>query len=140
MFSKEGLMDKKQRKNGFPKGKTKRKTRKENGIGRKEGFQRQAFRGNTIKKNSKIAGNNLCGPFYKTQAQNHRGNKTTQKKNRPKNTFLHFGKQPLIFGKFLFFKLHSFMSAKLCFAENTIKIVLSAEHSFEGLTDSKARF
>ena len=32
------------------------------------------------------------------------------------------------------------MSTKLCFAENTIKIVFSAEHSFLGITDSKAPF
>ena len=32
-----------------------------------------------------------------------------KKKTDPKNTFLHFGKQPLMFGNF--FKLHSFMSA-----------------------------
>ena len=44
---------------------------------------------------------------------------------------MHFGKQAPIFGKILIlFKLHSRMSAKLCFAENTIKIVFSAEHSF----------
>ena len=52
-------------------------------------------------------------------------------KHKPKNTFLHVGKDPPIFGKsFLFFKLHSFISAKVCFAENTIKIVFAAEHSF----------
>ena len=32
------------------------------------------------------------------------------------------------------------MSAKLCFAENTIKSVFSAEHSFLGITDGKAPF
>ena len=30
----------------------------------------------------------------------------------------------------LLFKLHSFISAKLCFAENTIEIVFSVDHSF----------
>ena len=60
--------------------------------------------------------------------QNHR--KAKKKKNIPKKTFLHFWQTTTIFGKFLVFKLHSFMSTKLCFAENTIKIVFSAEHSF----------
>ena len=56
-------------------------------------------------------------------------NKTTKTKNMTKKHLLHSGKPPLFLLNFLA-KLHSLMSAKLCFAENTIKIVFSAEHSF----------
>ena len=75
------------------------------------------------------------GLFYKTQEPKHRQQKTKtpkNKKNIPKNTLLHSGKPPPIFVKFLFFiKVHSFRSTKLCFAENTIKKVFSAKHSFQ---------
>ena len=37
---------------------------------------------------------------------------------------------PQLLVKLCFLNLHSFISAKLCFAENTIKMVFSAEHSF----------
>ena len=129
-------MDKKQRdKMEFSKGRQK-ENQKENRLGRKEEFQRQAFWGNKIdKKPLKLPENSLFGPFYKTQAQKHRQQKTKppkskQQKTYQKKTFLHFGKQPLFLVKFCFFKLRSFMSTKLCFAENTLKIVFSAEHSF----------
>ena len=61
----------------------------------------------------------------KPKKQNHQNQKTNKK-----HTFLHSGKPPLFLLNFCFVKLHSLMSAKLCFAENTIKIVFSAEHSF----------
>ena len=111
----------------FLKCKTKRKTKKENRIGRKEGFQRQAFRGNKILKTSKLQENGLFGPLYKTQAQKHGGKKTKSPKNKKqtkKTPFCILANSPF-FGKFLFF------SRKLCFAEGTIKIVFSAEHSFQ---------
>ena len=102
---------------------------------KKRSILKQAFWGNKIdKKPLKLQENSLLGPFYKTQAQKHRQQKTKppkSKKTYPKKNFLHFGKQPLFLVNFcFFFKLHSFMSTKLCFAENTIKIVFSAEHSF----------
>ena len=133
VFCKKGLMYKKQTKNGFLKGSTKAKKQNR----KKRNTLRQAFGGNKIdKKPLKLQENSLFGPFYKThdkntgnEKQNHQ--KAKNKKTYQKKTFLHFGKQPHVFGKVLFlFKLHSFMSTKLCFAENTIKIVFSAEHSF----------
>ena len=52
---------------------------------------------------------------------------------------MHVGKHPRIVGKFVsFFKLHSFISATLCFAENTIKIVFSGRAQLLGITNSKA--
>ena len=109
----KGFDGQKAKKNGFLKGKTKRKTDKENKIGRKKDFKDRHF-GGTKKKTFKIAGNNFFGPFYKTQAQNTEEKTKPPKKNRSKNTFLHFGKQPLIFGKFLFFQVTLFHVCKSC--------------------------
>ena len=79
--------------------------------------------------------NNHFGLFGTKQNHRNTEKKKTNHQNQKsdeKNTILHSGKPPPIFVKFLFFfiKVHSFMSTKLCFAENTIKIVFSAEHSF----------
>ena len=71
------------------------------------------------------------GAFSNKKEQLQREKNKTTPPPANKNTFLHVGKQPPMFGKFLFFfNLHSFISAKLCFAENTIKILFSAVHSF----------
>ena len=53
-------------------------------------------------------------------------------KQTPKKTpFFHVQKQPTIFHKFSVFFQHTvFVFDKLCFAENTIKIVFSGKHSF----------
>ena len=133
MFSKKGLMAKKQRdKMEFWKGRQKQKKQDR----KKRNTLRQAFCGNKIdKKPLKLQENSLFGPFYKTQEPKHRQQKTkppkSKKKNIPKKDLFAFWQTTSIFGKFLFlFKLHSFMSTKLCFAESTIKIVFSAEHSF----------
>ena len=128
-------MDKKQRKKGILKGKTKGTPKKKTEQEENNDFKDRPFGGTMKKKNPpKLQENSLFGPFYKTKAQKHRENKTkppnNQKTTDQKNTFMHFGKRPLIFGILFFFKLHSFMSAKLCLAENTIKIVFSAEHNF----------
>ena len=90
---------------------------------------------NKEKKTLKLQENSLWVFFFQTKKIKHtkrkQNHQTTKSTNKQKNTFLHVGKHRAIFGKFvLFFKLHSFFSAKLCFAENTIKIVFSAEHSF----------
>ena len=54
-------------------------------------------------------------------------NKQTQKKT----PFFHVQRQPTIFHKFSVFFQHTvFVFEKLCFAENTIKIVFSGKHSF----------
>ena len=65
----------------------------------------------------------------KPKKQNHQNPKKDQK-----NTLYHSGKPPL----FLFFLLSHVCKAG--FAENTIKIVFSAEHRFLGITDSKTPF
>ena len=76
------------------------------------------------------------GLFTKQKHKNTEEQKTkppkTQKKKRAKKTpFCILANTPPFLVKFcFFFKLHSFMYAKLCFSENTIGIVFSAEHSF----------
>ena len=135
LFQKGVDGQKTKKKCNFEREEKRRKTRKEDRKGRKKNILKQAFWGNkTDKKPLKLQENSLLGPLYKTQAQKHRQqkNKTTKKQNKhaQKNLFAFWQTTP-IFGNFLFFfKLHSFMSTKLCFAENTIKIVFSAEHSF----------
>ena len=55
----------------------------------------------------------------------------TSKKTNPKDTICHAQKQPTIFHKFsVFFNIQFLFLKKLCFAENTIKIVFSGKHSF----------
>ena len=52
-------------------------------------------------------------------------------KNKPKqHHFAMFKNNPLFFINFLFFQHTVFIFEKLCFAENTIKIVFSGKHSF----------
>ena len=53
-------------------------------------------------------------------------NKQTPKKHH----FSMFKNNPLFFINFLFFQHTVFVFEKLCFAENTIKIVFSGKHSF----------
>ena len=54
-----------------------------------------------------------------------------QKKQTPnKQHFAMFKHNPLFFINFLFFQHTIFVFEKLCFAENTIKIVFSGKHSF----------
>ena len=97
-------MDKKQRKNGFLRGKTKTKKKLNR---KKRNNLRQAFCGNRIdKKPLKMQENNHFGLFCTKQKhrnteikkQNHQN-----QKNDLKNTFLHSGKPPPMFVKFLFF-------------------------------------
>ena len=57
--------------------------------------------------------------------------KPYKKTNPQKTPFCHVQKQPTIFHKFSVFFQHTvFVFEKLCFAENTIKIVFSGKHSF----------
>ena len=52
-------------------------------------------------------------------------------KNKPQTTpFCHVQKQPTIFHESVFCQHTVFVFEKLCFAESTIKIVLSGKHSF----------
>ena len=55
----------------------------------------------------------------------------TSKKQTQKTPFCHVQKQPTIFHKFSVFFQHTvFVFEKLCFAENTIKLVFSGKHNF----------
>ena len=53
-----------------------------------------------------------------------------QKSKPQKHHFAMFKNNPLFFINFLFFQHTVFVFEKLCFAENTIKIVFSGKHSF----------
>ena len=53
-----------------------------------------------------------------------------QKNKPPKTPFCHVQKQPTIFHKFSVFLNIQFRFWKLCFVQNTIKIVFSGKHSF----------
>ena len=53
-----------------------------------------------------------------------------QKNQTQKTPFAMFKNNPLFFINFLFFQHKVFVFEKLCFAENTIKIVFSGKHSF----------
>ena len=108
MFSKQGLMDKKQRKNRVLKGKTKGKPEKK--IKQEDFFDRPF--GDTKKNTLKLQENNLLGFPKKT------------KKNKPPNNKKHLfacWQTPPIFGKFWFFQVTLFYFCKAVFAENTIK-------------------
>ena len=64
-----------------------------------------------------------------TPKTNHNNIKTS--KNKPKNTILPCSKTTHYFSQIFWFFQHTiFAFEKLCFAENTIKIVLSEKHSF----------
>ena len=66
--------------------------------------------------------------FFKKGTKIKRTKKPTTKKIQ--KNFLHVGKQPPNFGTFLFFQLTLSYFCKVSFAENTLKIVFSAVHSF----------
>ena len=51
-------------------------------------------------------------------------------KRKPKTQFSMFKNNPLFFINFLFFHHAIFVFEKLCFAENTMKIVFSEKHTF----------
>ena len=63
-----------------------------------------------------------------------------QKNKPPKHHFAMFKNNPLFFINFLFFQHTVFVFEKLCFAENTIKIVFSGKHSFSETQLSKPTF
>ena len=92
---------------------------------------RQAFCGNKIdKKPLKTQENNhvglLCTKQKHRNTEKPKKTKPPKPKKAPKKHLCPFWQTTPIF---CFFFLLSLMSAKLCFAENTIKIVFSAEHS-----------
>ena len=90
----------------------------------------------------KLQENSLLGPFKKTKAQKHGQQKAKPPKTKmtKKHLIAFWQTTPFLVILCFFFKLYSFVSAKLCFAENTIKIVFSAEHSFCVSTDRKTPF
>ena len=97
----------------FWKGRQKENKKKITEQEDKKDFKDRPSGGNRIEKTLKLQENTFLG-LYKTKTQKHRETKRKPSKNKNKKLF----------------KFHSFMSAKLCSAENTIKMVLSAEHSF----------
>ena len=112
-----GVDGQKAKKNGVLKRKTKGKPEKT--IKMEDFFLDRPF-GDTKKKNTlKLQENSLLGFPKKQRKINHQTTK--------KNLFACWQTPPYCF---VFFKLHSFISAKLCFAENTTKKMFSAEHSF----------
>ena len=56
---------------------------------------------------------------------------TPQKQTPKKHHFAMFKNNPQFFINFLFFSTYSFVFEKLCFAENTIKIVFSGNTAFQ---------
>ena len=80
---------------------------------------------------SKIAGKQ---PFVFFSPNKNHYEKTKQPPNNKKQTktpFCMLANTPLFLVNVCFFKLHSFISARLCFVESTIKKVFSAEHGFQ---------
>ena len=65
-----------------------------------------------------------------TPKTNHNNTKTSKKTNPRKHHFAMFKNNPQFFIKFLLFSTYHFAFEKLCFAENTFKIVFSIKHSF----------
>ena len=108
----------------------KRKTQGQQGKTEQEeetDFKQKCFGGTKEETPLKLQENNLLGAFSPPKRT-----KKTKRPPPPKKNLLHVGKQTQIFGKFLlFFNLHSFISAKLCFAENTIKKCLQQSTACE---------
>ena len=63
-----------------------------------------------------------------------------QKNQTQKTPFAMLKNNPLFFITFLFFQHTVFVFEKLCFAENTIKIVFSGKHSFSKTQLAKPTF
>ena len=135
IFSKMGLMDKNQRKNGILKGRTKGKQGNKTEWEETQDFK-DRFLGDTKKERKlwncrKTA---FLGLFPNKKQQKTQRYKTKPPKNKNDKQKEHlvacWQTPPPISGNFCFFNLHSCISAKLCFADDTIKIVFSAEHSF----------
>ena len=82
-------MDKNERQNGVLKGKAPPKKPR---IGRKDGFQRQAFWGH--KKTLKLQEHSFWGLFSKQKKTRKEKQNCQTTKKQTKNTFLHVGKHP----------------------------------------------
>ena len=136
MFSKRGWWTKSKEKWNFErqdKGKQNiKQKRKKRRILKTSLFREQ-------QKTLKLQENSQFGPFTKQKhknteqnQQNHQKNKKTDKKH-----LLHFGKQPPIFGKFLFFfKFHSFMFLQSCVLQKTLKRGVFSRAQLLGITDT----
>ena len=72
---------------------------------------------------------NTSGTMPNTPKTNHNNIKTSKKQTQ-KTPFCHVQKQPTIFPKLSVFSTYNFVFKKLCFAENTIKIMFSEKHTF----------
>ena len=135
MFLRKELMDKKQRKWNFEREDKKENQKRKQNRKKRRIFKRPFGETKMEKEPLKLQENNLFGPFYKTQAQKHTQSKKKQNHQKTKRqttttAFCIGANNPLLLVNVCFFKLHSFISAKLCFAENTNKEGEWEEHSF----------
>ena len=145
VFSKKGLMNKKQRKNWNFEREDKRKTRKDNRKGRKKHFKTGLLGEQNRQKNSRIARKEpFLGLFTKqkhkntgNKKQNHQKNKRTDHKI---NTFLYFGKQPLFLVNFCFFQVALFHVCKAVLGRKHYKNSVFSRAELLCITDSKAPF
>ena len=103
----------------FLKGK---KKRKKNRIGKREGFQRQAFRGTNEKRTLKLQEYRFGGFSSKEKEQKQREKKPMHQKQTKskKNTFLHMlANNPQLLVNFCFFLTYTLLFLQAVFAENT---------------------
>ena len=122
MFSKQRLMDKKQRKTwNFERGEEMKTKKEKKNRKQKKDFKDRPFWGTNRKKNlencRRIA---FLGLLYKTRAQKHRKQKNKTTKRQKKNGFLHFGEQPLIVGKLVFFSSYTLSCLQSCVLLKTL--------------------
>ena len=86
--------------------------------------------------------NSLFGPSYKTKAQKHRQQKTKPPKNKKadhKKHLLHFGKQPPIFGIFVF-SSYTLSCLQSCVLLKTLRNSVFSREQLLYMTDRKAPF
>ena len=116
MFSKKGLMDRKEReKMEFWKGRQKEKKQKKKNRKTKRVLKRGLL-GDQKRKNSKTAENSPLGGLKKTKE-----NKNTREQQ---DTFVHVDTQPPIFGKFLFF---TYTKAAFCWKHDKNSVLSRAQ-------------
>ena len=141
MFSKQGLMDKKQRKMEFWKGRQK-EHQKQNRIGRKKDFKDRPFGGKIEKKTLKLQENSLFGPLYKQKHKNTEKQKHQKTKNRPNKHLCAFWQTTPYFWSIIvcFVQVTLFHVCKAVFRWKHYKNSVFSRAQLLGITDSKAPF
>ena len=144
MFSKKGLMAKRQRdKMEFWKGRQKENQKRKQNRKKRRILKTGLLGEHNGQKPLKLQENSLFGPFYKTEARKHRQQKQNHQKakeNIPKKTFLHFGKQPLSLVNIWFFQVTFFRVYKDVFCWKHYKNSVFSRTQLLGFTDSKTPF